>query len=259
MKSPAPHSALRELRRQFSNPRVIAALVAVSLILGISGPFGTAGFMRVAPRVLYWAIIAVTTFAAGSVIAHWAFQPAHARNKVWIAILVGAVGTGAAVSAIVLVVNWLALGVSPTQPGYLVSLIGNAMVVAIIIAVFLYFFGSRQLISPAASAPSSPSILDRLPLEKRGALISMSVADHYVEVTTTKGQELLLMRLSDAIREVTQQEGLQVHRSHWIAHSQIVAARREKDRAMLTMSDGRDIPVSRSYLPAVKDAGILPR
>jgi DNA-binding LytR/AlgR family response regulator len=247
------------MRQQFTNPRVLGALVAVSSILGISGPFGTAEYMRIAPRVLYWAIIAVTTFAAGSAIAHWAFQPTHARNRVWVAVMVGALGTGAAASVIVLVVNWLAMGVSPTQPGYLISLIGNAVVVAAIISVFLYFFGPRQLVSDDKAETNAPSLLERLPIQKRGTLISMSVADHYVEVTTTKGQALLLLRLSDAIREVPQQDGLQVHRSHWVAQNQVVAARREKDRAILTMSDGRDIPVSRSYLPAVKDAGILPR
>ena len=89
--------------------------------------------------------------------------------------------------------------------------------------------------------------------------MSLSVQDHYVEVTTTKGRELILLRLGDAMAEVGETAGLQVHRSHWVATDQVTAARRDGARAILTMSDGRDIPVSRTYVPAIKEAGLLSR
>ncbi|MCW1932118.1 LytTR family DNA-binding domain-containing protein [Pararhodobacter zhoushanensis] len=97
----------------------------------------------------------------------------------------------------------------------------------------------------------------RLPLDKRGALISLSVQDHYVEVVTLRGRELLLMRLSDAIAETGGDVGLQVHRSHWVALDQVRAARREGARGVLTLSDGREIPVSRTYAAAAKAAGLF--
>ncbi|MGB1209445.1 MAG: LytTR family DNA-binding domain-containing protein, partial [Paracoccaceae bacterium] len=64
---------------------------------------------------------------------------------------------------------------------------------------------------------------------------------------------------ADAIREVGTTPGLQVHRSHWVALSAITAARRDKDRAILTLCSGDDIPVSRANIPKVKEAGLLPR
>ncbi|MCB1397271.1 MAG: LytTR family transcriptional regulator, partial [Rhodobacteraceae bacterium] len=85
----------------------------------------------------------------------------------------------------------------------------------------------------------------------------LSVQDHYVEVVTTRGRELLLMRLSDAIAETEGCAGLQVHRSHWVALDQVQAAHRDGARAVLTLSDGREIPVSRTYVPAAKEAGLL--
>ena len=100
--------------------------------------------------------------------------------------------------------------------------------------------------------------LRRLPVEKRGRLISISVADHYVEVATSAGSALILMRLTDAMAETGDTPGLQVHRSHWVAIGEVTAARRDGARAILTLSDGRDIPVSRTYVPAVKEAGLLP-
>ena len=40
---------------------------------------------------------------------------------------------------------------------------------------------------------------------------------NYVEVWTERGTHLVLMRLSDAIRETAGENGLQIHRSHWVA------------------------------------------
>jgi len=101
--------------------------------------------------------------------------------------------------------------------------------------------------------------LQRVPLEKRGALLALSVEDHYVRVHTAKGTEMVLMRLSDAMRETGALPGAQVHRSHWVAFHAVRAARRDGDRAILTLSSGVDIPVSRANLPKVKEAGLLPR
>lgn len=86
----------------------------------------------------------------------------------------------------------------------------------------------------------------------------MSVQDHYVEVTTSIGKSLLLMRLSDAIRETGDVAGLQVHRSHWVATAQVIKAKRDGDKAILTLSDGRTLPASRSRIKDLKAAGIHP-
>ena len=64
--------------------------------------------------------------------------------------------------------------------------------------------------------------------------------------------------LADAIREAAPTDGLQVHRSHWVARRHIAALRREKGRIILTLSNGRDIPVSRTYEQAVAQAGGTP-
>jgi len=70
---------------------------------------------------------------------------------------------------------------------------------------------------------------------------------------------MVLMRLSDAMKETGDLPGAQVHRSHWVAFSAVRAARRDGDRAILTLTSGVEIPVSRANLPKVKEAGLLPR
>ncbi len=52
-------------------------------------------------------------------------------------------------------------------------------------------------------------------------------------------------------------EGYATHRSHWVAASAIVGSRRDKGRVFLRLSNGSDVPVSRGYQDALKEAGIL--
>ena len=103
-----------------------------------------------------------------------------------------------------------------------------------------------------------PALLDRLPIEKRGVLMSLSAEDHYTRVRTSHGEELLLMRLTDAIREAAPTPGLQVHRSHWVAVGAVAQVTRGKDRATIHLTGGAEVPASRSYLPALREAGLLP-
>ncbi len=78
-----------------------------------------------------------------------------------------------------------------------------------------------------------------------------------MEVSTTKGTELLLMRLTDAIAEATPTDGLQIHRSHRVAQDHVAAVRRDGGRTLVQLSDGRELPVSRSNLSALRGAGLV--
>lgn len=67
----------------------------------------------------------------------------------------------------------------------------------------------------------------------------------------------MLMGLSDAIAETEGNDGPQVHRSHWVARGQIVSARRDGNKAVVSMKNGEDVAASRTILPALYRAGIL--
>ena len=96
----------------------------------------------------------------------------------------------------------------------------------------------------------------RLPPAKLGELPYMSMQDHYVEIVTSKGRELVLLRLADAINEAGRKTGIQLHRSHWAAFSAIASTRRDAGKISLVMSDGTELPVSRTYATALREAGI---
>ncbi|MGI3184555.1 LytTR family DNA-binding domain-containing protein [Nioella aestuarii] len=253
-------SAKRELHALLADRRVLVGVGAAGIIAGIAGPFGTAEHLRLLPRILYWLLLCFGTYLTGATligpINHALTRRGFLRA---LAALIAATVAGLVVAAEVAVLNWAVFDLPPTELRYLRDLALNGIVISatITVATLMLDQTSAEAENQTPTAISVP-LLDRLPLDKRGPLISLSVQDHYVEVTTVAGREMLLMRLSDAIRETTPVAGLQVHRSHWVALGQVRAARRDGARAVLTMSDGRDIPVSRSNIAAIREAGLLP-
>jgi len=134
------------------------------------------------------------------------------------------------------------------------------------------FFGSVWVVSLAITAlnilietrrpaethggSTPPKFLERLPLKLRGAEVwAVEAEDHYLRLHTSKGQDLILMRLADAVSELEGIEGAQVHRSWWVARDAIVDAKRGDGRATLTLKDDSEVPVSRTYAGLLRERG----
>ncbi|MCI3135070.1 LytTR family DNA-binding domain-containing protein [Phenylobacterium aquaticum] len=108
----------------------------------------------------------------------------------------------------------------------------------------------------ATDDPTPPKFLERLPVKLRGAEIwAVEAEDHYLRLHTSKGQDLILLRLADAIAELEGIEGAQVHRSWWVSRAAIADARRGDGRAILTLQDGSEVPVSRTYAKLLREQG----
>ncbi len=104
------------------------------------------------------------------------------------------------------------------------------------------------------AAPAA--FLERLPVRLRGSeLYAVEAQDHYLRLHTSQGADLILMRLSDAIDELEGIEGAQTHRSWWVARGGVDEARRADGRATLRLKDGAEVPVSRTYVRALRQAG----
>jgi len=104
----------------------------------------------------------------------------------------------------------------------------------------------------------TPKILARLPVHlKEAELYALSAEDHYVRVHTSKGEDIILMRLSDAISEAGHLEGLQTHRSWWVAKHAIDDIKLKNRAADITLCNGLKVPVSRNALKLLKDKGWL--
>lgn len=265
----ALHFAIRELHALMRIPTPWVCALGAGVILALLAPFGTEDTLPLWVRLFYWVFLACLTLFTGTFVNcilrpfTQRFPPLPAIGGLVATLLVGTV-VGGAVLTEVFVMNWLSFGISPLNFGYSLPIAINTMAISVVVNGLITWVSNRVERSHANSerpqqptAQSTPELLERLPYEKRGALISLSVQDHYVEVTTDAGRDILLMRFSDAIREAG--NGFQIHRSHWVADSAVVAAKRKNSAAELTLSDGRTLPVSRTYLPVLKEKGLLPR
>lgn len=255
------HFTKREMQALASHRGVWIGVIAAGFILGLAGPFGTDDVMRLVPRIVYWLAVAVIGFFGGSAIATFAGRSLEGTGLPrWLVTAFAGTSAGLVLFGLLLGLNAAVFG-----PGFLardtVTFLGvNVVVISIIVSGAYTAIGRHMAAArpEPAARPAPPRILARLPRDKRGRLLALSVADHYVEVLTDKGTELVLMRLADAMDETGDVAGLQVHRSHWVALEAVASVRRDGARAIATLTDGRDIPVSRTYLPAIKEAGLLP-
>ncbi len=257
-------------------PRLLVALAGTSAVLTIAGPFDTDEHLRLAARAGYWTTLVFATYAWGLWV-HAAFEPGLLRRNRALRVAILTAITGFGVALIVLALNFALFGIVPRGADWF-SFLATLFAITGIVVLGLDLAGQMQA-DPATAPPSQmptaadtpvlttpdtgpetgPALLARLPMDKRGAILSLSVEDHYTRVRTTGGETLLLLRLTDAIRETDGMAGARVHRSHWVAFAHVTAARRTGDRALLTLSDGSEIPVSRANLPIIKEAGLLPR
>ena len=88
-------------------------------------------------------------------------------------------------------------------------------------------------------------------------LLALEMEDHYLRIHTAVGSDLILMRLRDALTELSSERGLQVHRSWWVAKNAVASIERDGQKLVLTLRNGLKVPVSKTYRDQVKDAGLI--
>ena len=108
----------------------------------------------------------------------------------------------------------------------------------------------RESQTASPSVPSEP-FFDRLPASVGRDVIYLKVTGHYVDVVTTQGSCLVLMRLTDAVASLADR-GMQVHRSYWVASQHVEGLVRRDDRTVVCVTGGHEIPVSRTYVASVR-------
>ncbi len=88
-------------------------------------------------------------------------------------------------------------------------------------------------------------------------VLALSAEGHYVNVHTRQGSELIYCRFRDAVKAMPPSIGMQVHRSWWVADSAIVSTVRGERRYQIEIPNGKMIPVSDRFLPAVRQRGMI--
>lgn len=114
---------------------------------------------------------------------------------------------------------------------------------------------------PPAPAPAAPATPTGLAARAGAALADIRAVvaeDHYLRLTLADGRSpLVLYRLGDAVRDLARLDGLQVHRGAWVAASAVVGATRDGRKWRLRLAGGTTLPVSDSFVAAVRARGWL--
>jgi hypothetical protein len=116
--------------------------------------------------------------------------------------------------------------------------------------------GAVRLTTEAETDPA-PRLMRRLPEGAKGPILRLSASDHFVEVHLPDETHTLRMRFTDAIDEMDGVPGDCAHRSHWVTFAAVTGTKRDNGRIFLTISNGDEVPVSRTYRDRMEAAGFL--
>ncbi|WP_293678740.1 LytTR family DNA-binding domain-containing protein [uncultured Phenylobacterium sp.] len=234
--------------------RGLAVAAAVGLFLTFSGAFGT-GDVPLGLRLGYWMVMMLAGYLWGALVGRYFIGRGRGRTgSLWLDAALASVVMSAPFTLVVWVATRALLD-TPLPFAYLPVLFGYVLLVSLAITAINMLIETRRAAITHAD-PQPPMFLERLPLKLRGAEVwAVEAEDHYLRLHTSKGQDLILMRLADAVGELAGIEGAQVHRSWWVARDAIVGARRADGRATLTLKDGAQVPVSRTYAGWLREQG----
>lgn len=235
--------------------RTLAVTLTAGLFLALVGAMGT-GQAPLLARLIYWAGLMGCGAVMGLSLSSRASRRRWLGGRAWRQCLAVAALMTVPMSLLVWLANGLVFGAPLSLVAWLL-LVGPVGVVCAG-ATAVNFLAEHRAQTPAVAEPVRVEVkfLERLPPRLAGAeLYAVEAEDHYLRLHTSKGQYLILMRLADAVDELVGLEGARTHRSWWVAKAAVMEAKRGDGRAVLLLASGVEAPVSRTYAPALREAG----
>ncbi len=236
--------------KNYARPLMVA--VVAGAFLALIGALGT-GDMPLGPRLAYWIGLSVLGAVLGTTVAQLVSRFLPGLGETWLRALV----IVAVLTPLFTLLVWFAGGRATPTLRVVATYFGVALVMTAGMTALMTLATRRSLQTHAAPPEAPPPrFLERLPPRLRGGEIyAVQAEDHYLRLHTSRGQDLILLRLSDAVAELEGIEGAQTHRSWWVAKAAVEDAKRGDGRATLTLKGGVEAPVSRAYAKALREAG----
>jgi hypothetical protein len=249
---------------------------AAAVLLAYLGAMGTwqAPFGQ---RLAYWLVVVLPGSLLGLFVAvlvrFWGRFAAYR----WLEILIVAVAVSVPHSFLVIVASALFFDVDMITPLVVVQFWLVVLVLSLVLTSinFMASGGDQRAPrppAPAATPPPAPaaaqaaatqelpvmpaSLAQRLPPRlQTGRLIAIAAEDHYLRVHTDLGNDLILMRMTDACAMLADVPGARVHRSWWLARAAAAARVVQDGRMLIRLVDGQTVPVSRAKQAELKRDG----
>lgn len=238
--------------RQWAVDLVVA--LAVGLLLGLMGPYGSFFNDSPALRIAYWIVsIMVGMVLFGCLTRVSVALAERMRAPDWtvipVVVLVGSAIQGPLSRAAAIAI-WphLERAVPPLE------WYGQCVATTTPIVIAYYFLRVRA--RGTAAAPLVP-VESTTPAADPGAVLYLRMEDHYVRIRTEHGSRLEMGPLARVTAGLIGVEGLQTHRSWWVAQRAIAGVERDGRNLRLRLVDGETAPVSRASVAKLRAAGWL--
>ena len=219
------------------------------VILTVMAPYGTHA-LRPLFRLTYWVVLSMAG-GMGAAFAKLWLDTKHPKSKIWVQAVIQSLG--ATVIVYIILIGFTLTFYKTTTVFHLITLPFFIWIIGIIICGFGVLMETRHT---ARELPTRPALYERLkPSLRQSDIFALCAEDHYVRVYTSSGEDLILMRLSDAIKEVAPLIGNSVHRSWWVAELGVKTVKKKSGKAEITLKNEQIVPVSRNRLKQVKDSG----
>ena len=253
----------------------LAAMTAIGVFLAVIGPFGSIA-APLPERLVTWigfAWLGYACYRPMQSVANWGERTLALPRwgMLFAAVLLGTVPMSVAVVALNSqpfgALEWpgldnaMATYFSVLVIGGAVTLLFNlvqggsrtAVAAPVSLSPVVPANAPEPVLSPSVAPPPNP-LLDQLPAELGSAIIALEMEDHYLRVHTALGSALVLMRLRDGIALLGDMEGMQVHRSWWVARGAVEDVVRDGRNIRLKLARGIEAPVARAQVAALREA-----
>lgn len=236
----------------------LLVVLAAGLLLARLGPFGTFRDLPTGARLAYWVgltlLMWLQCLAALSLLGSTVLRRQPRLVLLLLAAVAGAVPTAFEVA-------WAEMLLRVSRDLSLVDVLkiyGDVLLLAVPLLLLTHLICPSGAVEPEGRVAGEGVdwLVGKLPPQRRGRLVAVNSEDHYLRVRTTAGSDLVHMRFSDAVARLGD-AGVQVHRSWWVAHGGVRAQQRDGDRILLELVDGTTAPISRSYVLAARQAGLI--
>lgn len=276
--------ALREMSILAQRLSGVAVLILLGLALGWIGPYGTYTSLALPSRIAFWTLAMLSIgIPAHLIIRRLEQTPPSASWPVPVQAMTGTLINAVPSTFIVIALNTIFIRVPPITPAALGEIYVSVLVLGAVISIPWSLIRAtrapkpadatepapaaapeeRHPISTAASGTPSPAaaspFLRRIPPKLGTELLCIATEDHYLRIVTDRGSDLILFRFSDALAELRPMPGQQVHRSYWVAERAVASVEQDGNRTFLVLTNGVKVPVSQTFLPAIRQRGWLER